>query len=112
VLSGPGACGKGPTLGTQGRCGYGPRLPMLVISPFARKNFVDHSITDQTSILRFIEDNWSLGRIGNGSYDELSGSLDNMFDFRPGKGPNHKLFLDPDSGEVLKNAAAVTKSGA
>jgi phospholipase C len=44
----------------QGRCGYGPRLPLLVISPFARKNHVDRGLTDQSSILRFIEDNWGL----------------------------------------------------
>ena len=30
-----------------GRCGYGPRLPLLVVSPWARRNFVDHSVTDQ-----------------------------------------------------------------
>ena len=46
------------TLHAQGRCGYGPRLPLLVISPWARHNYVDHKLTDQTSILRFIEDNW------------------------------------------------------
>ncbi|TMD00330.1 MAG: phospholipase, partial [Chloroflexi bacterium] len=81
----------------QDRCGYGPRLPLLAISPFAKENFVDHSITDQTSILRFIEDNWSLGRIGNQSFDALAGSLGNMFDFS-----NHRnsgrLFLDPSTG--------------
>jgi hypothetical protein len=45
------------------RCGYGTRLPLLVISPFAKQNFVDSFVTDVTSILRFIDDNWSLGRI-------------------------------------------------
>ncbi len=43
--------------------------------------FVDHTIIDQTSILRFIEDNWSLGRIGNHSYDEKADSILKMFDF-------------------------------
>ena len=47
----------------QGRCGYGPRLPLLVISPYAKANFVDHTLTDQSSIMKFIEDNWSLGEI-------------------------------------------------
>src|SRR5215471_11937960 len=41
-----------------GRCGYGTRMPLLVVSPFAKKNHVDHTLTDQTSVLRFIEDNW------------------------------------------------------
>src|SRR5499425_2246101 len=65
-----------PRLGTyQGRCGYGPRLPLLVISPFAKKNHVDHTLTDQSSILRFIEDNWLLGRVGDHSFDGIAGSL-------------------------------------
>ena len=58
ALNGPGKCGNVGLTGYQGRCGYGPRLPLLVISPYARVNFVDHGLTDQTSILRFIEDNW------------------------------------------------------
>lgn len=45
--------------GYQDRCGYGPRQPLLVISPYAKVNFVDHTITDQSSILRFVEDNWN-----------------------------------------------------
>jgi phospholipase C len=36
----------------------GVRLPMLVISPFAKSNFVDGTLTDQTSAIRFIEDDW------------------------------------------------------
>ncbi|HEX8106631.1 MAG TPA: alkaline phosphatase family protein, partial [Kofleriaceae bacterium] len=39
----PGAAGM-PVLG---RCGYGTRMPLLVISPFAKKNFIDHTLTDQ-----------------------------------------------------------------
>jgi len=41
----------------QDRYGYGPRLSLLVISPYSKTTFVDHSITDQTSIIQFIEDN-------------------------------------------------------
>ena len=51
-------CGHAAVSAYQDRCGYGVRLPLLVISPYAKVNYVDHSITDQTSILRFIEDNW------------------------------------------------------
>jgi phospholipase C len=40
-----------------GRCSYGPRKPFVVISPWAKRKFVDHTVTDQTSPLRFIEDN-------------------------------------------------------
>jgi phospholipase C len=92
-------CGFTPSRvsgGFQDRCGYGPRLPLLVISPYAKTNFVDHSVTDQSSILRFIEDNWSTGRIGNSSFDEKAGTLDNLFNF--GHRNRHRLFLDPDTG--------------
>ena len=47
-----------PRAHAQGRCGYGPRLPLLVISPYAKQNYVDHTVMDQSSVIRFIEDNW------------------------------------------------------
>ena len=67
-----------------------------MISPYARTNFVDHTLTDQTSILRFIEDNWRTGRIGDHSFDERAGALDAMFDFAAPTGP--PLLLNPVSG--------------
>ncbi len=101
-LNAPGVCGNGAPLdGIQGRCGYGPRLPLLVISPFAKPNFVDHTLTDQSSVLRFIEENWSTGQIGGGSFDELAGPLWNMFDFDD-HGIGHQasqLILDPATGQ-------------
>ena len=98
ALGGPGACGAAKAGAYLDRCGYGPRQPLLVISPFARVNFVDHSVTDQSSILRFIEDNWSLGRIGNQSFDALAGSLGNLFNFSEDDRAG-KLFLDPLTGQ-------------
>ncbi|WP_328603798.1 alkaline phosphatase family protein [Amycolatopsis sp. NBC_00345] len=91
-------CTGKPT--TQGkyadRCGYGPRLPMLVISPYSKVNYVDHTRTDQTSVLQFIEDNWFAGRVGDSSFDSRSGGLWNMFNFWwPQAG---KLPLDPKTG--------------
>ena len=81
----------------QGRCGYGPRQPLLVISPFAKANFVDHTLTDQSSILRFIEDNWLNGqRIGQGSFDAIAGTINSMFDFT--QKANAKLILNPTTG--------------
>jgi phospholipase C len=87
----------------QGRCGYGTRIPLLVISPFAKVNHVDHTLTDQSSVLRFVEDNWLSGqRIQpGGSFDTIAGSLNNMFDFdRHEEGEARKVFLDPASGAV------------
>jgi hypothetical protein len=79
------------------RCGYGASLPMLAISPYAKVNFVDHSVTDQSSILRFIEDNWNLGHIGDQSFDAKAGSLLNMFNFTTSHYAKN-LFLDPYTG--------------
>ncbi|HEV2952475.1 MAG TPA: alkaline phosphatase family protein, partial [Candidatus Dormibacteraeota bacterium] len=103
-LTGAGLCGSNPArvpAGQQGRCGLGPRLPLLVISPFAKKNYVDHSVTDQSSIIHFVEDNWKLGGIGSGSVDQSSGSLNGMFNFndREGGGDDSRLFLNPQTGQ-------------
>ena len=68
-----------------------------MIWPYARSNFVDNTLTDQTSILRFIEDNWHLGRIGGTSLDTYSGTLLNMFDFDHGARTD-RLFLNPITG--------------
>ncbi|MGH3670594.1 MAG: alkaline phosphatase family protein [Pseudonocardiaceae bacterium] len=98
ALSAPGICGSTatPLAGFQDRCGHGPRSPLLVISPYAKRNFVDHTITDQSSILRFIEDNWRTGRIGGGSFDALAGSLTRMLDLHAHN--NGTLILDPTTG--------------
>lgn len=98
ALDGTGTCGRQDTAAPGGRCGYGQRLPLLVVSRHAKPNYVDHSVTDQSSILRFIEDNWGLGRIGGSSFDAIAGSLLNLFEFTDG-GDARKLYLDPATGE-------------
>ncbi len=105
-LTGSGLCGSAaPAMAgisapaAQGRCGYGPRLPMLVISPWAKDNFVDHTVTDQSSVIHFIEDNWLGGqRIGNGSFDAIANSISQMFDFNKIR-TNGTLCLSPLTGE-------------
>ena len=91
-----------------GRCGHGPRQPFLVVGPYARHNAVDHTITDQTSVLRFIEDNWLDGqRIGQGSFDALAGSIVQMFDFHQSV-QNDLVILNENTGEVVfVNSAAL-----
>jgi phospholipase C len=101
TLTGSGLCGTAVTGAYQDRCGYGPRLPFLVISPFAKQNNVDHTVNDQTSILRFIEDNWGLGRIGDQSFDALANPILGHFDFT--KARVTPLVLNPASGEVVKD---------
>ncbi len=105
ALTGTGSCGNGSGA-TQGRCGYGPRLVLLTVSPYSKVNYVDHTVTDQSSILRFIEDNWSLGRIGGGSSDAIAGSLMGMFNFA---NPTAKaVYMDPTMGVVLSAPPSAT----
>jgi len=115
MLNGPSLCEKGLQQGrptsaaalpgydskpnAQGRCGYGPRLPFIVVSPYARVNYVDHTLIDQTSILRFIEDNWLHGRRLTGSFDALAGPLDSMLDWKKPKAD--KLILDEENGQPV-----------
>ena len=103
-LNGTGLCGNTatttPLAGQNGRCGYGPRLPLLVISPFAKHNYIDHTLTDQSSVLKFVEDNWRLPRI-SGSYDAIAGTLNHLFDFDDRRGDNRPLFLDPVTGQPV-----------
>ncbi|MDQ1547028.1 MAG: phospholipase [Actinomycetota bacterium] len=79
-----------PKVGVSGgyadRCGPGPRLPLLVISPFAKANYIDDTPTEQASIPAFIENNWTTGRLGDASFDARAGTLQNMFDFTKSRG--------------------------
>jgi phospholipase C len=97
----------GPLAGEQGRCGFGPRLPMLVISPWAKTNYVDNNLSDQSSFINFVEYNWHLPGI-KGSFDQVLDPLDHhegvrfdlggMFDFKAP--PNNAPFiLDQNTGE-------------
>ena len=91
----------------QGRCGYGPRQPMMVISPYARQNFVDHTLTDQTSVIRFIEDNWLLGdRIGHGSFDSVANSIASMLQVQPTTCLRYILLNDQTGLLASKGCAA------
>jgi phospholipase C len=103
ALTGPGLCGSstGALAAIQARCGYGPRIPMLVISPYAKPNHVDHTLTDQSSVVRFIEDNWELPQIGNGSFDEFAGSILNAFNFKAKRAD--KVILDPATGQLISD---------
>jgi phospholipase C len=106
TLTGAGSCGTEaanqttvPLYDQQGRCGYGPRLPLIVISPWAKQNYVSHALTDQSSIVAFIEKNWGLGQIP-GSFANIAGSLNDLFDwdYTPSQ-LDRPLFLSPTTGE-------------
>lgn len=105
-LDGPGRCGGSAPrpMGVDGRpvngrCGPGTRIPLLVVSPWAKTNHVSHVLLTQSSITRFIEDNWLHGtRLGGGSFDADAADLRDLFDFTqpPRMG---RLLLDPTTGE-------------
>jgi phospholipase C len=98
-----------PLAGEQGRCGFGPRLPLVVVSPFAKHDAVDHNLSDQTSMINFVEYNWGLPGI-TGSFDQALASKDasegvpfdlaGMLEF--GGTANGKLLLNPVTGQRLK----------
>jgi phospholipase C len=111
-VNGPGQCGLGVGKQTQpkglngqpvnGRCGPGTRTPFLLISPYAKQNFVSHTRISQASVVRFVEDNWLRGqRLGGGSFDDGVESIMDMFDFDHGDDRQNKLFLDPTAGTVI-----------
>jgi hypothetical protein len=80
---------------------------MLLISPLGDENVVDHTLTDQSSIIRFIEDNWLDGeRIQpGGSFDTIAGDVSHLFKSRGGNdrdaGNSRKLILNPSTGAVV-----------
>jgi phospholipase C len=79
--------------------GDGPRVPLMVVSPYVKRGYVDHTYYDHVSILKFIEANWHLSPLSERSLDNLPnpvasednpyipsnapaiGNLINMFDF-------------------------------
>jgi phospholipase C len=97
-------CSSVPTTVTaeNDRCGFGQRLPLIVISPYTRENYVSSNLTDTTSVVKFIEDNWLHGKRIPDSFDAVSGSLDAAggvldFDTQPHFQP---LILNPTTGAV------------
>jgi phospholipase C len=62
--------------------GDGPRIPLVVVSPYAKKNHVDHTYQDHASILKFIRRNWHLPQVSTRSRDKLptaKGQGDNAY---------------------------------
>jgi phospholipase C len=69
----------------------GPRVPTVVISPYARDGAIDHRQYDFASILRYIEDKYSLPTLSE--YDQSTRSIGDAFDFK--QTPISPLVLDP-----------------
>jgi phospholipase C len=61
------------------RFGFGIRVPLIVISPYAKQGYVDHTLGEFSSVLRFIEDNWGLRQLTH--RDVAARDLSEAFDF-------------------------------
>jgi phospholipase C len=59
--------------------GYGPRVPALLVSPYAKEGFIDNTELDFTSILKFIEYNWGLETLAD--RDAKANNILTAFDF-------------------------------
>jgi phospholipase C len=103
VVAGAAHCGTPQSGAYLDRCGYGTRLPLLALSPYAKENYVDNAVTDLSSVTRFIEDNWNLARLGDQSFDGLAGSLNGLFDFTDTPRAGRQLILDPTAGTVASS---------
>ncbi len=112
------ALSGGPLGGFPDRCGPGPRQPLLVVSPWAKQNYIDHAFTDQTSILKFIQENWGTGGLGNGAFESLSGlkqdgsqagvetgDLMGLFNFDPAAPRAQATLIDDQTGQVVPQPA-------
>jgi phospholipase C len=69
--------------------GYGPRVPMIVISPYAKSSYISHFTYDFTSVLKFIEVRWGLGHLT--LRDDRADDMRDCFDFT--QAPNPALVI-------------------
>jgi phospholipase C len=75
--------------------GYGPRVPAILVSPYAKESYIDSTELDFTSILKFIEYNWGLEALAD--RDANANNILTAFDFN--QTPRSAQFL-PLSREV------------
>ena len=80
------------------RYGYGFRVPTFMASPYAKKGYIDSTVLDYTSIMKFIEENWRLEPVAE--RDANANSLTNAFDFN--QPPRDPAFLGLDRSTVEK----------
>lgn len=74
--------------------GYGPRVPLIIISPYAKPGFITHQTADFTSVLKFIEERFGLSHLT--IRDHYANDLHDAFDF--GQAPNRPLVIPVPSG--------------
>jgi phospholipase C len=66
--------------------GYGFRVPAMLVSSYAREGYVDHTLLDHTSVLKFIEENWGIPPLAE--RDKNANNILSAFDFSvPARAP-------------------------
>lgn len=86
--------------------GYGPRVPAILVSPYAKKGYIDHTMLDFTSILKFIEQNWGVASLAD--RDANANDFLSAFDFN--QAPRAPIFLSftrPNAAQSKNDPAKV-----
>jgi phospholipase C len=78
--------------------GYGPRVPTLVISPYAKPGYISHNVYDFTSMLKFIEQRWGLSHLT--ARDGRADDMRDVFNFGPKPNPPLVIPIPPNLPEV------------
>jgi phospholipase C len=82
--------------------GYGFRVVALLVSPYAREAYIDHTVLDFTSILKFIEVNWGVAPLA--TRDASANDLMSAFDFQQQPRPAQFIPLARESVTPVKAA--------
>ncbi len=61
--------------------GLGPRVPLIVISPYAKPGYISHNQAEFSSLAKFVLDNWSLPSLGQRDALSVTSDLTDFFDF-------------------------------
>lgn len=87
------------TPNADGLQGDGPRIPAMVISPYAKENYVSHVQYDHSSVLKFLE--WNYGLSALNSKDANANNILDMFDFEH---PNFLPYMFNDGDLTVKSS--------
>ncbi|MGC8661839.1 MAG: alkaline phosphatase family protein, partial [Nitrososphaeria archaeon] len=87
--------------------GYGGRVPLLIISPYAKENYIDSTVLNHDSILKFIDYNWNMPYLS--SWVAQSGSVLSAFDFNQNPRPPIVLGPTPNIVGTTGNTAGYIK---
>jgi phospholipase C len=91
-------CYGTPTVGTCNFTYTGYRVPLIVISPYAKKNYVSHTVADETAIMKLIETRFNLASLT--ARDAAQPNMSEFFDF------NNPPWLTPPSPPAQNTSGA------